>query len=69
MFGIGRPKIVVGSKGSAVVGGQMIICLERLCGSPTVIAWSQKMYDCRAKTIMGCEFNGSFVVERLQVVQ
>jgi len=60
VFDISRPKIIVGSKGSAVVGGQMIICLERLCGSPTVIVWSQGMYGCRAKTIMGCEYNGSF---------
>ena len=54
-FGIGRPKSVVGSKGSAVVGGQMVICLVRLYGSPTVVVWSKEMYSCRAKTVMGSE--------------
>ena len=56
VFGVSRPKIIVGSKGSAVVGGQIDMCLERLCGSPTVIVWSQGMYGCRAKTVMGCEW-------------
>lgn len=68
-LGISRPKSIVGSKGSAVVGGQMTICLERLYGSPTVVVWSQEMCGCRAKTVMGCEFYGSFAVERLQAVQ
>ncbi|GMB00729.1 hypothetical protein [Pelosinus sp. IPA-1] len=54
-FGIGRPKIIVGSKGSAVVGGQIVICLVRLCGSPTVVVWSKGMCNGRAKTVMGAE--------------
>jgi hypothetical protein len=62
-LGISRTKITVGSaEGSAVVGEQIAVCLERLCGSPTVIVWSQGMYGSRAKTIMGCERNGSFAV-------
>lgn len=68
-LGINRSKIAAGSKGSAVVGEKIVICLERLYGSPTVIVWSQGMYSSRAKTIMGCEFYGSFAVERLQAVQ
>ncbi|MBP2664717.1 MAG: hypothetical protein H6Q71_2665, partial [Firmicutes bacterium] len=55
--------------GSAVVGEKIAICLERLCGSQTVVVWSQGMYVSRAKTIMGCEFNGSLAVGRLQAVQ
>lgn len=65
-FGISRPKIVVGSRGSAVVGGKTGMGLERLCGSPTVVVWSQGIYVGRAKIIMGCEFYGSIAVERLQ---
>jgi hypothetical protein len=54
-FGIGRPKSIVGSKGSAVVGGQIVMCLVRLYGSPTVVVWSKGMYNGRAKTAMGSE--------------
>jgi len=69
-LGISRSKIAVGSEnGSAVVGEKIAIGLERLYGSPTVVVWSQGMYCSRAKTIMGCEFNGSFAVGRLQAVQ
>lgn len=68
-LGISRSKIAVGSKGSAVVGEKIVICLERLYDSPTVIVWSQGMYSNRAKTIMGCELYGSFAVERLQAAQ
>ncbi len=56
MFGISRPKIAVGSKGSVVVGGQTGVCRERLYGSPTVVMWSQVIYVGRAKIVMGCEF-------------
>jgi hypothetical protein len=66
VFGIGRPKIVVGSEGSAIVGGQTGIGLERRCGSPTVVVWSQGMYVGRAKIVMGCEPHGSIAVGRLQ---
>ena len=55
-LGISRTKIAVGSEeGSAVVGEKIVICFERLYGSPTAIVWSQEMYDSRAKTVMGCE--------------
>lgn len=54
-LGIGRPKSIVGSKGSAVVGGQIVICLVRLYGSPTVVVWSKGMCNGRAKTVMGAE--------------
>ncbi len=53
MFGISRPKIVVRSAGLAVVGGQIVICLVRLYGSPTVVVWSKGMYSGRAKTARG----------------
>ncbi len=52
-FGISRPKIIVGSNGSAVVGGQIVICLVRLYSSPTVVVWSKGMYGGRAKTAKG----------------
>ncbi len=52
-FGIGRPKISVRSKGLALVGGQIVVCPVRLCGSPTVVVWSKGMYSGRAKTVMG----------------
>jgi hypothetical protein len=52
-FGTGRPKIVAGLKGSATVGGQMVMGLVRLYGSPTVVVWSKKIHDCRAKTARG----------------
>ncbi|MCX7781836.1 MAG: hypothetical protein N2491_13200 [Negativicutes bacterium] len=68
-LGISRPKIVVGSKGSAAVGGQTGIGRERLYGSPTVVVWSQVMYVGRAKIVMGCELYGSLAVERLQAVR
>lgn len=54
-LGISRPKIGVGSHGSALVGGKTGMGLERLYGSPTVAVWSQGMYVGRAKTAMGCE--------------
>ncbi|MPL58490.1 hypothetical protein SDC9_04023 [bioreactor metagenome] len=59
-FGISRPKIAVGSAptGSAVVGGKIGACSERLYGSPTVVVWSQGMCIGRAKTVMGCEVIG-----------
>ncbi|AJQ28927.1 hypothetical protein [Pelosinus fermentans] len=57
-FGIGRPKSIVGSRGSAVVGGQIVICLVRLYGSPTVVVWSKGMCNGRAKTAMGSEVIG-----------
>ena len=52
-FDIGRPKISVGSQGSALIGGQIAICLVRLYGSPTVVVWSKGMYISRAKTVRG----------------
>jgi hypothetical protein len=36
-----------------VVGGQMVMRLPRLYGSPTVVVWSKGMYGCRAKTAGG----------------
>ena len=57
-FGIGRPKIIVGSKGSAVVGGKIVICLLWLYGSPTVVVWSKEMCNGRAKTAIGAEVTG-----------
>ena len=68
-FGIGRPKIIVGSKGLAVVGGQIVMCLVRLYGSPTVVVWSKRMYNGRAKTVMGAEDIGEADVERLRPVR
>ncbi len=62
VFDVSRPKIGVGSKGSALVGGQIVICLVRLCGSPTVAVWSKGMYGGRAKTIMGA--GGAFPESR-----
>ncbi len=52
---ISRPKIGVGSAGSALVGGQIAVCLVRLYGSPTVVVWSKGMYCGRAKTARGSE--------------
>ena len=53
-FGIGRPKINVGSSwGSVLVGGQIGMCLVRLCGSRNVAVWSKGMYAGRAKTVGG----------------
>jgi hypothetical protein len=52
-FGTGRPKIGVRSEGLASVGGQIAVCLVRLCGSPTAVVWSKGMYSGRAKTVMG----------------
>lgn len=52
-FGIGRPKSGVGSQGSALVSGQIGICLLWLCGSPTVVVWSKGMCVGRAKTAVG----------------
>ncbi len=49
VFGIGRPKISVGSMGSALVSGKIVMCLVRLYGSPTVVVWSKGMYGSRAK--------------------
>ncbi|XER05813.1 hypothetical protein SRRS_13130 [Sporomusa rhizae] len=69
VFGISRPKIGVGSEGSALVGGKIGMGLERLCGSPTAAVWSQGIYVSRAKTATGCEQYGSFAVGRLQAVQ
>jgi hypothetical protein len=66
VFGISRPKVVVGSQGSAVAGGKTGMGLERRYGSPTVVVWSQGMYVGRAKIVMGCELYGSIAVERLQ---
>ena len=54
-LGISRPKVVVGSNGSAVVGGQTGGIRERLYGSPTVVMWSQVSVVGRAKIVMGCE--------------
>ena len=65
-FGIGRPKINIGSKGSVLVGGQIVMCLVRLYGSPTVVVWSKGMCGGRAKTAGGSELYGSIVVERLR---
>ena len=60
-FGVSRPKIHVGSMGSVWVGGQMVICLVRLYGSPTVVVWSKGMCGCRAKTARGAgKPSGSF---------
>ncbi|WP_235814569.1 hypothetical protein [Propionispora sp. 2/2-37] len=53
-----RPKIIIGSKGSVVVGGQIVICLVKLCGSPTVVVWLKGMYGGRAKTAKGSENKG-----------
>ncbi|GBG58470.1 hypothetical protein SPFL3102_02192 [Sporomusaceae bacterium FL31] len=55
VFGISRPKISVGSQGSALVGGKTSMSLERLYGSPTVVVWSQEIYVGRAKIVTGCE--------------
>ena len=57
-FGIGRPKSIVGSQGSAVVGGKIVMCLLWLYGSPTVVVWSKGMDNGRAKTGMGSEVTG-----------
>ena len=65
-FGIGRPKSIVGSKGSVIVGGQIVICLPRLYGSLTVVVWSKGMGNGRAKTAKGSEYQGSIVVGRLR---
>ena len=54
-LGISRPKVVVGSKGSAVAGGQTGDISERLYGSPTVVMWSQVSIVGRAKIAAGCE--------------
>ena len=63
VFGISRPKIGVGSRGSALVGGKTGVGLERLYGSPTVVVWSQGMHVGRAKIAIGCELiDGSFAV-------
>ena len=61
-LGISRPKVVVGSKGSAVAGGQTGDISERLYGSPTVVMWSQGSVVGRATIAMGCELHGSFAV-------
>ena len=52
-FGISRPKIGIGSKGSVSVGGQIGICLVKLYGSPTVVVWLKGMCIGRAKTVVG----------------
>ena len=70
---MGRPKIIVGSAGSAIVSGKIAIFSERLYGSPTVIVWSQGRYGSRVK-IVRCAgevsrelfLEGSIAVERLQ---
>ena len=54
-LGMSRPKIVVGSRGSAVVGGKTGGIRERLYGSPTVVMWSQVSVVGRATIAMGCE--------------
>ena len=54
-LGMSRPKVVVGSKGSAVAGGQTGGVRERLYGSPTVVMWSQVSIVGRAKIAAGCE--------------
>jgi len=36
-----------------MVGGQIVVCLVRLYGSPTVVVWSKGMYDGRAKIVKG----------------
>jgi hypothetical protein len=41
------------SNGLALVGGQSIVCLVRLCGSPTVVVWSKGMCNVRAKIAGG----------------
>ena len=61
-LGVSRPKIVVGSQGSAAVGGQTGDIRERLDGSPTVVMWSQASAVGRATIVMGCESYGSFAV-------
>lgn len=48
---MGRPKMIVGSAGSAMVGGKIVILSERLYGSPTVIVWSQGRYNSRVKIV------------------
>jgi len=51
---ISRPKIGVRSvTGLALVGGQIVVCLVRLYGSPTVVVWSKGMCDGRAKIVGG----------------
>ena len=55
VFGISRPKVGVGSKGSALAGGKTGMSLERLYGSPTVVVWSQGICVGRAKIARGCE--------------
>ena len=55
VFGIGRPKIGVGSQGSVAVGGKTGVGRERLYGSPTVVVWSQVIYVGRAKIVRGSE--------------
>lgn len=52
-FDMGRPKITVGSAGSAIVSGKIAMLSERLYGSPTVVVWSQGMHGGRAKTVRG----------------
>ena len=54
-LGMSRPKVVVGSNGSAVAGGQTGGVRERLYGSPTVVMWSQVSIVGRAKIAAGCE--------------
>ena len=56
VFGIGRPKIGVGSQGLASVGGKTGMGRERLYGSPTVVVWSQVIYAGRAKIARGFEY-------------
>ena len=54
-LGMSRPKVVVGSSGSAAAGGQTGGIRERLYGSPTVVMWSQVSVVGRATIVMGCE--------------
>ncbi len=54
-LGIGRPKVVIGSKGSVIAGGKTGMSREKLYGSPTVVVWFQVIYVGRAKIAKGCE--------------
>ncbi|MDR1701198.1 MAG: hypothetical protein LBR56_00305, partial [Sporomusaceae bacterium] len=55
-------RLMLGLLGLALVGGQIVKCVVRLFGSPTVAARSKDMFNSRAKTAMGAEnFAGKFL--------
>lgn len=66
-------RLVSGLQGLALVGGQIVVRLVRLYGSPTVVVWSKGMCGGRAKTAKGSGdlpgiLQGSAVVGRLRQV-